>query len=170
MPASPTDLFAYLDRLNIRHSTVSHPPLFSVGESQGLRGEIPGGHTKNLFLKDKKSRLFLVVALEDAKIGLSQLHRQLGATGRFSFASAEVMRDVLGVEPGSVTPFSAINDARGLVTVVLDSVMLAHALLNYHPLTNTMTTTIAREDLVTFLRATGHEPRIEQVSTPPVDG
>lgn len=170
MPASPTDLFAYLDRLGIAHSTVSHPPLFTVEESQGLRGQIPGGHTKNLFLKDKKGALFLVVALEDARIALNSLHRLLGAVGRFSFASADAMRAILGVEPGSVTPFSALNDTQGLVTVVLDSAMLEHDILNYHPLTNTMTTTIARGDLLKFLRATGHEPRIESVSVPMVDG
>jgi Ala-tRNA(Pro) deacylase len=170
MPATPADLFAYLDRLGIAHSTVSHPALFTVEESQGLRGQIPGGHTKNLFLKDKKGALFLVVTLEDARIALNQLHRQLGAAGRFSFASADAMRAILGVEPGSVTPFSALNDTQGLVAVVLDAAMLEHDVLNYHPLTNTMTTTIARDGLLEFLRATGHEPRIAPVSLPTVDG
>jgi Ala-tRNA(Pro) deacylase len=169
MPATPADLFAYLDRLGIAHSTVSHPALFTVEESQGLRGQIPGGHTKNLFLKDKKGALFLVVTLEDARIALNQLHRQLGATGRFSFASADAMRAILGVEPGSVTPFSVLNDTQGLVTVVLDSAMLEHNVLNYHPLANTMTTTVARDGLLKFLRATGHEPRIAPVSLPTVD-
>jgi Ala-tRNA(Pro) deacylase len=135
-----------------------------------LRGEIPGGHTKNLFLKDKKGALFLVVALEDARIALNGLHRQLGATGRFSFAPAETMRAILGVEPGSVTPFAILNDTERLVTVVLDRAMLAHDVLNYHPLTNTMTTTIARDDLLKFLQATGHVPRIEPVSSQTVDG
>ena len=96
MPASPEDLFAYLDRLGIKHSTVSHPPLFTVEQSQALRGQIPGGHTKNLFLKDKKDALFLVVALEDARIDLKGLHRLLGATGRFSFGSAEPAAGGLG--------------------------------------------------------------------------
>src|SRR5215218_4656382 len=136
MPASPTDLFAYLDRLGIAHSSVSHPPLFTVEESQGLRGQIPGGHTKNLFLKDKKGALFLIVAQEDARIALGGLHRQLGAAGRFSSGSPELMRETLGVEPGSVTPFAAINDTAGRVTVVLDDAMLRHAMLNYHPLSN----------------------------------
>ena len=124
MPASPTDLFAYLDRLGIAHRTVTHPPLFTVEESQGLRGQIPGGHTKNLFLKDKKGALFLIVALEDARIALNELHRRLGASGRFSFGSADAMRTFLGVEPGSVTPFSVLNDTEGRVAVVLDSAML----------------------------------------------
>ena len=164
MPASPADLFAFLDRLGIAHATVKHAPLFTVEEARALRGEVPGGHTKNLFLKDKKDALYLVVALEDAAIELKSLHRRLGASGRFSFGSAELLRETLGVEPGAVTPFAAINDDDGRVTVVLDAAMMRHALLNYHPLVNTMTTSIARADLVTFLRATGHEPRIEPVA------
>lgn len=167
MPASPEDLFAFLDRLGISHSTVTHPPLFTVEESQALRGKIPGGHTKNLFLRDKKGVLVLVVASEDATIDLKGLHRLLGASGRFSFGSADLLMQHLGVTPGSVTPFSAINDAERQVTVVLDRAMMEHAVLNYHPLTNTMTTAIAREDLVKFLEATGHPPRIEPVSGPP---
>src|SRR5712691_4239371 len=140
MPAAPADLFALLDRLGIAHATVTHPPLFTVGESQALRGTIAGGHTKNLFLKDKKGALFLVVMLEDAAIELKSLHRRLGAGGRFSFGSADLLRDTLGVEPGAVTPFAAMNDTERRVSVVLDTAMLAHATLNYHPLRNTMTT------------------------------
>jgi Ala-tRNA(Pro) deacylase len=164
MPATPADLFNFLDRLGIPHTSVEHAPLFTVEESQALRGQIPGGHTKNLFLKDKKGGLFLIVAQEDARIALGGLHRQLGAAGRFSFGSPELMRETLGVEPGSVTPFAAINDTAGRVSVVLDVAMLRHATLNYHPLSNAMTTSIARDDLLRFLRATGHEPRIEPVS------
>ncbi len=108
-----------------------------------------------------------MVALEDASIRLGGLHRLLGAPGRFSFGSAELLREVLGVEPGSVTPFAAMNDTGGRVTVVLDAAMMREATLNYHPLTNTMTTAIARDDLLKFLRAAGHEPRIEPVSEPP---
>jgi Ala-tRNA(Pro) deacylase len=163
-PAKPADLFALLDRLGIPHATVDHPPLFTVEQSQALRGKIPGGHTKNLFLKDKKGRLFLVVALEHATIALKSLHRRLGATGRFSFGPADQMREVLGVEPGSVTPFAVMNDTGQRVTVVLDAAMMAEQVLNYHPLTNTMTTSIARDDLVKFLAATGHTPQIEPVS------
>ena len=162
--AKPADLFAFLDRLGISHPTVEHPPLFTVEESQALRGQIPGGHTKNLFLKDKKSALYLVVALEDARIALNSLHRTLGASGRFSFGSAGQMLEILGVTPGSVTPFAAINDTGQQVTVILDAAMMAHEALNYHPLTNTMTTTISRDGLLKFLRATGHEPLITPVS------
>jgi len=166
MPASPDDLFAFLDRLGIAHTTARHRALFTVEESRDLRGQIAGGHTKNLFLKDKRGTLFLVTTLEDAEIDLKSLHRRLGASGRFSFGSAEQMRATLGVEPGSVTPFGLLNDTQGLVTVVLDAAMMAHATLNFHPLVNTMTTSIGRDDLVRFLAATGHTARIEPVAAP----
>ncbi len=164
MPKTPDQLFAALDALGIKHSTVQHPPLFTVEQSRGLRGQIPGGHTKNLFLRDKKHEIYLVVALEDADIDLKGLHRRLGATGRFSFGSADLLRELLGVEPGAVTPFGAINDSHARVTVVLDAAMMEHETLNYHPLVNTMTTSITRSDLVKFLESTGHMPRIERVS------
>src|SRR5262249_34859646 len=118
---------------------------------------------KNLFLKDKKGALVLVVVLEDAMIELKSLHRLIGASGRFSFGSAELLHETLGVEPGSVTPFAAINDTSGRVNVVLDAAMMAHGTLNYHPLRNTMTTSIASADLVRFLKATGHDPRVMEL-------
>jgi Ala-tRNA(Pro) deacylase len=164
MQTTPDQLFAFLDSLGIAHITVKHPPLFTVEQSRSLRGKIPGGHTKNLFLRDKKHRLYLVVALEDAEIDLKGLHRQLGATGRFSFGSSDLLREVWGVEPGAVTPFGAINDTQSRVTVVLDAAMMEHDMFNYHPLVNTMTTSIKSGDLVKFLEATGHVPRIERVS------
>ena len=164
MPKTPEQLFAQLDSLGINHSTVKHPPLFTVEQSRTLRGQIPGGHTKNLFLRDKKYAIYLVVTLEDADIDLKGLHRRLGANGRFSFGSADLLREVLGVEPGAVTPFGAINDLEGRVSVVLDAAMMEHQMLNYHPLVNTMTTSIRREDLVKFLESTGHSPRIERLS------
>lgn len=163
MPATPDELFAFLDRLAIKHHTVSHPPLFTVEESRRLRGTIAGGHTKNLFLKDKRGALTLVVALEEAAIDLKALHRRLGAA-RFSFGPPDLLRATLGVEPGAVTPFGAINDAERRVSVVLDEAMLAHETLNCHPLVNTMTTSIGRSDLLRFLDATGHPPRIALVS------
>jgi Ala-tRNA(Pro) deacylase len=164
MPATPDDLFAYLDRLAIPHSTVQHPALFTVEQSQELRGRVPGAHTKNLFLKDKKGSLYLVTALEDAAIELKSLHNTIGAKGRFSFSAADQMRETLGVEPGSVTPLGVLNDTLGQVNVVLDTALMAHELINAHPLTNTMTTALARDDLMRFLRATGHEPLIVPVA------
>ena len=159
MPASPQDLFALLDRLGVHYSTVTHPPLFTVADSQDLRGQIAGGHTKNLFLKDKAGSFFLLSADENAAIDLKSIHHRIGAR-RVSFGSAELLMQHLGVLPGSVTPFAAINDTRAAVSVVLDDAMMRHEVLNFHPLTNTMTTSIAARDLVTFLKATGHNPRV----------
>jgi Ala-tRNA(Pro) deacylase len=167
MATTPDELFAALTRLGIAHTTVRHPPLFTVEQSRALRGSIAGGHTKNLFLKDKKGALYLVTALEDAAIELKSLHRRLGASGRFSFGSAELLRDTLGVEHGAVTPFGAINDRDRRVVVVLDQALMAHGTINAHPLVNIMTTSIARDDLVKFLVDTGHPPRIEAVSGMP---
>jgi Ala-tRNA(Pro) deacylase len=180
MPAAtPADLFALLDRLGIAHTSVTHPPLFTVEQSQALRGQIPGAHTKNLFLRDKKGALFLITAPEEASIALKSLHRRLAASGRFSFGSAELLREALGVEPGAVTPFAAMNDSARRVTVVLDAALMAHATVNSHPLVNTMTTSIARAGLVRFLEATGHPPRIvaladaeapaNRIANPPAD-
>jgi Ala-tRNA(Pro) deacylase len=164
MPKTSEQLFAALDALGIPHSTVKHQPLFTVEQSQAVRGQIPGGHSKNLFLRDKKSAIYLVVTLEDASIDLKGLHRILGASGRFSFGSSDLLRELWGVEPGSVSPFGAINDTEGRVTIVLDAAMMERGLLNFHPLINTMTTSIRREDLVKFLESTGHVPRIERLS------
>jgi Ala-tRNA(Pro) deacylase len=165
-PAGSDELFALLARLGIATKTVNHPPLFTVEQSRGLRGKIPGGHTKNLFLVDPKGRLFLVVANEDAVIDLKGLHRLIDAAGRLSFGKPEALRAALGVDPGSVTPFAAMNDRDSRVTVVLDKALLAHPMLNFHPLANTATTSIAAGDLLRFLAATGHEPLILPISAP----
>jgi Ala-tRNA(Pro) deacylase len=164
MPATPEDLLACLDRLAIDAQTVEHPPLFTVEDSQNLRGEIAGGHSKNLFVKDKKGRLFLLVLGEDAIVDLKCVHEKIGAQGRVSFGSAELLEEVWGVKPGAVTPFGAINDGDGRVTVVLDAALMTESRLNFHPLVNTRTTGLDREDLVKFLRATGHEPLIVALS------
>jgi Ala-tRNA(Pro) deacylase len=164
MPATPEDLFAFLARLGIETVTVEHPPLFSVEESRHLRGEIPGAHTKNLFLVDRKDRLFLLSAEEGAAIDLKQLHRKIGASGRLSFGKAEAMRTALGIEPGAVTPFAAMNDAGNRVTVVIDRELLARDPLNFHPLVNTRTTRISAADLLRFLQAAGHAPQVISVS------
>ena len=160
MPASPEDFLAYLDALGIDTATVEHPPLFTVEDSQSLRGDIPGGHTKNLFVKDKKGRLFLLVLGEETAVDLKRVHEKIGAQGRVSFGSAELLEEVFGLQPGAVTPFGAINDKAGRVLIVLDEAMMGHERLNFHPLVNTRTTGLASADLVKFLRATGHEPLV----------
>ena len=164
MPQTPDQLFAFLATLGIAHTTVTHPPLFTVEQSRALRGQIPGGHTKNLFLRDKKNNVYLVTAEEDADIDLKGLHRLLGASGRFSFGSAELMMELLGVAPGSVTPLGVLHDTQARINVVLDAVLMEHDTINCHPLVNTMTTSLRREDLVKFLEATGHSPKITRVS------
>ncbi|MGH9693951.1 MAG: prolyl-tRNA synthetase associated domain-containing protein [Bryobacteraceae bacterium] len=156
MPATDLDLFAFLEALGIAHHTYEHPPVFTVEESQAACVHIPGGHTKNLFLKDRRDRLWLVVAREDVRVDLNVLAKQLDAA-RFSFGSAELLIETLGVPPGSVTPFALINDKDGKVRVVLDEAMLAEDPLNFHPLRNDRTTAITSADLVRFIRATGHE-------------
>ena len=160
MPASSEDLLAYLENLGIATVTVEHAPVFTVEEAQALRGDLPGGHTKNLFLKDKKSRLFLLVLGEETEVDLKRVHERIGGQGRVSFGSAELLEEVWGVRPGAVTPFGAINDAEGRVRVVLDAAMMRHERLNFHPLVNTRTTALSSADLLRFLRATGHEPRV----------
>ena len=164
MPATRADLVAYLADLGISVSIVEHPPLFTVEQSQALRGKITGTHTKNLFLKDKKGALFLVTAEETAGVDLKQIHHKIGASGRVSFGNPTLLMEVLGVPAGAVTPFGALNDAGGRVTVVLDAALAAEPTINCHPLENTATATIATAHLLAFLRATGHEPRIVAVS------
>ena len=164
MAVRPDELLAQLSALGIEVATYDHAPVFTVEESKCLRGSLPGGHCKSLFLKDKGAgleagRLWLVVALEDRAVDLKRLKRALGAKS-LSFASPELLMALLGVIPGAVTPFGAINDKAGRVEIVLESAMLELNPLHYHPLTNARTTAIAPRDLLVFLRSTGHEPRI----------
>jgi Ala-tRNA(Pro) deacylase len=156
--ASPEELFAELDRLQIAHATITHPPVFTVEEAKQHRGPIVGGHTKNLFLKDRKDRFYLAVTLEDVAVDLKALGPLLGASGKLSFASPEALRAHLGVEPGSVTPLALINDRGRKVQPVFDTAMLAVSPLNFHPLVNTATTTISSADLLKFARGIGSEP------------
>ncbi|HSC18502.1 MAG TPA: prolyl-tRNA synthetase associated domain-containing protein [Rhizomicrobium sp.] len=162
MPVTAEDLFARLDSLGISHRTFEHAPVFTVEESSSVCAHIPGGHTKNLFLKDRKGALLLVVARESLRIDLNALAKQL-AVARFSFGSPDSLMQILGVPPGSVTPFALINDVEHRVRVVLDEGMLALDPLNFHPLRNDRTTTISPDDLLTFIRATGREPQIVQL-------
>jgi Ala-tRNA(Pro) deacylase len=164
MPLTPDDLFQRLEALGISTSTVRHPPLFTVEESKALRGEIPGAHTKNLFVRDKKGRFFLITVEEEAEVDLKTLHRGIGASGRLSFGKPEQLMALLGVAPGSVTVFGAANDLAGEVSVVLDSGLLQNDIINAHPLTNEATTSIRREDLLHFLKQSGHPPAILKVA------
>lgn len=168
MPATKQDLFALLDRLGISTETRAHEPVFTVEESQTLRGAIPGAHTKNLFLKDKKGALYLVVAREDTGVDLKRLHKVI-ASARLSFGPPELMRATLGVEPGSVTPLAAVNETSRRVTFILDKQLLEHDTLNFHPLSNDATTSIHRDDFLVFLRACGHEIRVADLAAAAAD-
>lgn len=156
-PATEADLLALFDRMGIAHHTHRHRPVFTVSESSGLKATMPGGHTKNLFLKDKKGRLFLLSALAETVIDLNAVSKLIGA-GRFSFGNAELLLQHLGVTPGSVTVFGVLNDAGRNVTLMLDEGLFAHDPVNFHPLRNDATTAISPADLLKFARATGHEP------------
>ncbi|MER8429498.1 prolyl-tRNA synthetase associated domain-containing protein [Mesorhizobium caraganae] len=164
MPKTEAELFSFLADLGISVSTVRHPPLYTVADSQSLRGEIPGGHTKNLFLKDKKDNFFLVSVGEDAVVDLKQIHTIIGAASRVSFGKPEMLMELLGVVPGAVTVFGLINDTERRVKVVLDQDLMAHDVINAHPLINEATTSIASADLIRFVEATGHDAAILKVS------
>ena len=163
LPTSPEALHARLDDLGIAYKAVSHPPVFTVEEAKALRGELPGSHIKNLFLRNKKGRMWLVTCLEDRQVDLKALGEAMDA-GRLSFGSADRLMTYLGVRPGAVTPFAVINDKGGEVTMVLDSGVMAGGEaagpVNCHPLVNTMTTALAPADLIRFLEAEGHAPQM----------
>lgn len=159
LPTSPEVLLSRLDALGIAYRNVSHPPVFTVEEAKALRGELPGHHIKNLFLRNKKGQMWLVTCLEDRAVDLKDLGERLGA-GRFSFGSAERLMTYLGVRPGAVTPFAVINDREGAVTMVLDSAVREGGPVNCHPLVNHMTTALAPADLLRFLDAEGHAPQL----------
>lgn len=158
-PATPEQLFERLESLGIDTRTVQHPAVFTVEEAQRLRGELTGGHCKNLFLRNKKGRMWLVVCAEDSTVDLRALADRLGA-GRLSFGSAGRLMEHLGVIPGAVTPFAILNDHDGAVRVVIERRLLALSPLNCHPLDNARTTAIATDDLLRFLEAENHSPEI----------
>ena len=159
MPATPADLFAFLDAHGIAHSTLEHPPVFRVGEGEEIRAALPGGHTKNLFLKDAKGQLWLISALGETRIDLKALPAVIGSA-KLSFGSEERLWDALGVRPGSVTLFALINDPEHRVRFVLDKALLAHETVNFHPLANTATTAVSRQGMLDLLAALDVSPLI----------
>jgi Ala-tRNA(Pro) deacylase len=163
--ATGDDLFSALDRLQIAVKTQTHAPVYTVEEAKRVHDNIAGGHCKNLFCKDEKGALWLIVALEDAVINLKSAPAKIGSK-RLTFGKPDLLRSVLGVEPGSVTPFGLINDKLAQVNVILDEAMMTNQFLNFHPLRNDATTTISSDDLQKFIRDCGHKPRIVAVSEP----
>ena len=164
MPASRQELFDRLADLGIETRTVEHEPVFTVAESSQLERELSGAHTKNLFLKDEDGSLFLVVAMASTRVDLKALAKTLRA-GRFSFGKSDLLLEALGVPPGSVTAFAVINDRTQRVRLIIDAELMEHDTINCHPLENTATTNIARDDLLRFIRTCGHEPTIAALSS-----
>jgi Ala-tRNA(Pro) deacylase len=167
MPVSRADLFALLDRLGISHRTVEHRAVFTVEEGRDIKATMPGGHSKNLFVKDKADRLFLAVALGDTKVDLVGLGKKLRTRGRLSFGHPELMTATLGVTPGSVTPFALMNEtARRLENVIVDTALLAHDPVWFHPLENTASTAVGPDAFLAFVRHCGFEPLILDLARP----
>ena len=163
-PKTDKDLFQFLDGLGIAHVTKEHAPVFTVAESVALRDEIPGGHTKNLFVKDKKDNFFLLMVEENASVDLKTVHTLIGAASKVSFGKPEKLMEYLGVIPGAVTAFGAINDTGNNVTFILDADLMENDIINCHPLNNDATTSIGRDDLLRFMEATGHAPLVLKVT------
>ena len=159
-PFDDAGLFARLDELGLTHKTVEHEALYTVEQSRALRGDLDGAHIKNLFLRDKKRRMWLVTVLENREMDLKALRHRIGAQGNLSFGNAELLMENLGVIPGAVTPFSIINDRNGAVTMVLDKALTEIDPVNAHPLRNDRTTAISPGDLVAFLQAESHAPLV----------
>ena len=170
LPTSAAQLLARLNDLGIPAVTHHHPPVFTVEESQALRGTLPGVHCKNLLLRDRKHRLWLLVCREDRVLNLKSLRNPLGAAASLSFATPEVLFEVLGVTPGSVTPFGLINDREHRVTPVIDAALLTYQQTYFHPLRNDMSTAIAPQGLLDFIRSCGHSAiGLDLDALPPTD-
>lgn len=166
MAKGEAELLARFDALGIDHETVEHAPVFTVEESQGLRGQLDGAHVKNMFLRDKKKRLWLVTVLEDRQVDLKALKKRIGAQGSLSFGDADLLMAVVGVIPGAVTPYGLINDADKRLSVVHDAGIYDHATINAHPLRNDKTTRIATADLTRFVEAEGYAAEVIDFGQP----
>ena len=164
-PFDDSGLFTRLNELDLAHDTVEHEALYTVEQSRALRGDLPGAHIKNLFLRDKKRRMWLVTVLESREMDLKALRHRIGAQGNLSFGNAELLMQHLGVIPGAVTPFAVINDRDGDVTMVLDKALTEIDPVNAHPLRNDRTTAIAPGALMKFLEAENHAPLILDFDT-----
>jgi Ala-tRNA(Pro) deacylase len=164
MPLTPQQLLALLDQLGMKTRTHEHEAVFTVEQSRHVHDTVPGAHTKNLFVKDKKDNYFLIIAGSDARIPMNQVHGLIGAKSRLSFANADRLMEFLGVLPGSVTAFAPVNDGGKRVTVIIDEPLLDNEEINCHPLTNTMTTTISKADLLRFLDHVEHAPMVVRLS------
>lgn len=156
---TPEPFAALFAAMGISAVTYAHPAVFTVAEGEGFKHRIAGGHTKNLFLKDKKEQLWLVTAGAYTSVDLKSLPDVIGA-GRLSFGSPERLMDNLGVTPGSVTPLALVNDTARRVRFVLDEKLMQCSTINCHPLRNDMTTCLAPDGLLRLLRHWGYAPQV----------
>jgi len=163
MAATREELFAKLDELGIAHETFDHEPVFTVEDSTAIKAHMPGGHTKNLFLKDKAGKFFLICAQSDTPVKINRLHPQLGCK-RLSFGKPDMLLEKLGVPAGSVTLFSVMNDPSKDVTLIIDERLTQHDIVNFHPLLNDATTAISSQDMIKFVKAVGHDPIIMDIA------
>jgi Ala-tRNA(Pro) deacylase len=159
MVATQEQLFVLFDELGIENSTMLHPPIFTVDEGRAWHDKIPGLHCKNLFLKDKKDKVWLAVMPGDKRADLNRLEKRVRAA-RLSFGKPDLLWEVLGLTPGSVTPFGLINDRQRRVTVIVDEDLLKSEWVNFHPLHNAASTTLRSADLLRFMRVLGYDPLI----------
>lgn len=165
MITTQQDCLGRLTQMGIWHDTHDHEAVFTVEQGAQIKSRLPGGHTKNLFLKSKDGQFVLVCALGDTQVSINQLHKQIG-TKRLSFGKPEDMTRLLGVTPGSVTLFGVMNDAGGEIMLVLDAALVACGSVNFHPLRNTATTTISSADMIRFAKDTNHNPIVIDFSAP----
>ena len=156
-PAQPGELFAFLNHLRIEHFTVEHPPFFTMGDGDLWHGKIPGMRCKNLFLKDKRGKIWLALVPGDKRVDLAKLEKW-GNAPKLSFGKPELLLEVLGLRPGSVTPFGLLNDTARKVTLIIDEDVHASEWVNFHPLHNAASTALRTEDLLRFVRTLGYEP------------
>jgi Ala-tRNA(Pro) deacylase len=154
------ELLAFFQAHGIAEVTTEHPAVFRVEEGEAVKAAIPGLHTKNLFLKDARGRLWLISAWQETVIDLKRLPPVIGSA-KLSFGAPALMQDALGVTPGSVTALALVNDRdHHRVTFVLDAVLASAPQVNFHPLENTATTTLERAAFAAFLRAVGVAPMV----------
>lgn len=163
LPTPPKTLLQLMDELNLKYRVYDHDPIFTVEEGLHLKDNIPGTHCRNLFLRDKKKKMFLVVAANETEIDLKKLP-DLIDSGRLSFGSGDRLWENLGIRQGSVNPFCIVNDTDNNIRIILDAHMMAQPLVNYHPMDNAQTIGLSPDDLVTFIKSTNHEPEIVDLS------
>lgn len=160
--AAQADLFDRLQRLGIETRTYDHPAFFTVEEGRAFKAQMPGAHSKTLFVKDKKDNLFLIVCWAETQVDLNALAKDIAAS-RVSFCNPDLMMTVLGVTPGSVTPFALINDTARRVRVVVDQALTVRTPNYFHPLVNTRSTAIDPQDLLRFLNDLGYAPLVKSL-------